>query len=179
MSPSAHLQLLAGYNQWMNHKLLATAATLPEEAITQDRGAFFSSILGTFNHLAVADTIWLSRFAQLPSASTILQPLLARPAPKALDEAMFADIPSLQVYRAWLDDLIIQFASRISNEELDSNLSYANMKGIWSSRNMYALLIHFFNHQTHHRGQITTLLFQAGADPGTTDLFALIPQVDA
>ncbi len=178
MNPSSHLQLLAHYNQWMNRKLLASAAELPVEAITANRGAFFGSILGTLNHLAVGDTIWLNRFAQHPGCAAILRPVTERPQPKALDEAMFRDLASLRAYREWLDELIIQFTASVSDEVLASNLSYANTKGVRSSRNLHALLTHFFNHQTHHRGQVTTLLFQAGIDPGTTDLLALIPQVD-
>lgn len=175
MSPASHLQLLARYNQWMNRKLLASAAELPVEAITLNRGAFFGSILGTLNHLAVGDTIWLNRFAQHAACSTTLRPVTERPQPKALDEAMFADLGSLRAYREWLDELIIQFTASLSDEVLASNLSYSNTKGVRSTRNLHALLVHFFNHQTHHRGQLTTLLFQAGIDPGTTDLLALIP----
>jgi len=176
MNPSSHLQLLAQYNQWMNRKLLASVATLPDEAITADRGAFFGSILGTLNHLAVGDTIWLKRFAEHPACSALLQPIAGKPLPKGLDEAMFAELASLRAYREWLDELIVHFTATVDNGALDSNLSYSNTKGVRSTRNLHALLIHFFNHQTHHRGQVTTLLFQAGVDPGTTDLLATIPQ---
>ena len=176
MNPSSHLQLLAQYNQWMNRKLFASVATLPDEAITADRGAFFGSILGTLNNLAIGDTIWLKRFAEHPACSAILQPIASKPQPKSLDDAMFAELASLQAYREWLDELIVHFTATVDNGALDSNLSYSNTKGVRSTRNLYALLIHFFNHQTHHRGQVTTLLFQAGVDPGTTDLLATIPQ---
>ena len=175
MNPSSHLQLLAHYNQWMNRKLFASAADLTGEALTMNRGAFFGSILGTLNHLAVGDTIWLNRFAQHPECSATLRPVTERPQPKALDEVMFTDLPSLQAYREWLDEMIIQFTASVGDEPLASSLSYSNTKGVRSTRNLHALLTHFFNHQTHHRGQVTTLLFQAGIDPGSTDLLALIP----
>jgi uncharacterized damage-inducible protein DinB len=54
-------------------------------------------------------------------------------------------------------------------------LTYANSKGVVSSKPFFGIVMHFFNHQTHHRGQATTLLSQAGVDVGVTDLMALIP----
>ncbi len=44
-----------------------------------------------------------------------------------------------------------------------------------AARNFFSLVMHFFNHQAHHRGQVTTLLSQTGIDIGVTDLLALIP----
>jgi uncharacterized damage-inducible protein DinB len=52
-------------------------------------------------------------------------------------------------------------------------MRYANTKGVVREHPMWKALTHFFNHQAHHRGQVTTLLMQAGVDPGITDLIAL------
>jgi uncharacterized damage-inducible protein DinB len=64
--------LLASYNAWMNTKVFEAASRLPHEEVVQDRGAFFGSILGTLNHIAVADTIWLRRFSILSAGQAAL-----------------------------------------------------------------------------------------------------------
>jgi uncharacterized damage-inducible protein DinB len=174
MDGRSQLQLLAKYNRWMNGNLYACAARLSPEALFAERGAFFGSIFGTLNHLAAGDTIWLKRFAAHPGCAGALAPLAAAATPPALDAVLFPDLAGLRRYRDWLDGLIVDMADALPEEALAQPLTYANTKGVESTRNLMALLVHFFNHQTHHRGQVTTLLFQAGIDPGTTDLLALI-----
>jgi len=170
-----HIRLMAAYNEWMNAKLYDAAKSLPSEELVTDRKAFFRSILGTLNHLAVADTIWLKRFATHPASYPALEAMKSFPNSSSLDQILFDDIQSLSDYRKTLDRIIIEWAQSIHESDLDHALRYANMKGVVSRRNFFGLVLHFFNHQTHHRGQTTTLLFQAGVDVGVTDLFALIP----
>ncbi|OIQ80548.1 DinB family protein [mine drainage metagenome] len=172
----ATLQLLATYNRWMNEKVYAAAGTLSDEELARDRGAFFGSILGTLNHLVVGDTLWLQRFARHPRVGGPLAPVLALPAPAALDATVFAHLPELQRRRAELDAWIVDWIPTIGEPDLDGALAYANTKGQPQSRNFGGLLLHVFNHQTHHRGQVTTLLAQAGVDVGVTDLVALVPE---
>jgi len=129
----------------------------------------------TLSHLAVADTIWLKRFATHPAGYLALEAMKSFPNPSSLDQILFDDIQSLSDYRKTLDRIIIEWVQSIQDSDLDHALRYANMKGVVSRRNFFGLVLHFFNHQTHHRGQTTTLLFQAGVDVGVTDLFALIP----
>ena len=175
MSRSDHIRLMATYNEWMNARLYEAAMGLSDEELAADRKAFFGSILGTLNHLAVGDTIWLQRFAGHPANFPALQPICALPAPTSLDQPLFADIAGLAQYRKMLDRAIIEWSRSIGEGDLDHVLSYTNTKGVAARRNFFSLLMHFFNHQTHHRGQATTLLSQAGADVGVTDLLALIP----
>ncbi|HEX8596620.1 MAG TPA: DinB family protein [Pseudomonas sp.] len=175
MTRTQHLQLMAAYNQWMNDKLYTVAATLPAEALNADRRAFFGSTLGTLNHLVVADIIWLKRFARHPAGHQALEPVTQLQDPQALSQLLFTDIQALRARRQMLDQVIIQWAAQLSEADLDVVLSYSNTKGIKAERNFYGLLTHFFNHQTHHRGQATTLLSQAGVDVGSTDLLGLVP----
>ena len=170
---------MAQYNRWMNERTFDAAARLDDAALAADRGAFFGSILGTLNHLAVGDTIWLRRFAQHPAAASTLAALGGFPAPTSLREPLAPDLAGLRRYRMRLDELIVQWASGLTPEQLSSELRYANTAGVVSTRCVGALVQHFFNHQTHHRGQVSTLLFQAGVDVGVTDLLALIPRSDA
>lgn len=169
-----HISLMATYNQWMNLKIYEAARRLGDEALLADRGAFFSSIIGTLNHLALGDTVWLKRFAQHPAGYSALAPLSTLDTPQRLNQLAFADIRELEAYRTWLDQIIIDWAQSISEPQLEQRLHYRNMRGVVAEKNFYGLIVHFFNHQTHHRGQATTLLSQAGQDVGITDLLALI-----
>ncbi|MGC5703808.1 DinB family protein [Pseudomonas sp. NFXW11] len=177
MNRNEHLCLLAHYNQWMNAKLYQAAMTLPDAQVALERQAFFGSILGTLNHLLVGDTLWLKRFAQHPSQHPALAPLQQVANPQDLKTLLYPDIRQLWQQRQWLDQLILDFSQSLSAAELDSSLPYHNTQGVAAERNLFALLVHFFNHQTHHRGQASTLLSQAGVDIGSTDLLALIPNV--
>lgn len=165
----------------MNAKLYDAAATLSVADLALDRGAFFGSILGTLNHLVVADTIWLKRFAmhpsQLPSQHHALDPVRQLPNPSGLDEVLFTDLTALRQRRTLLDEATSAWVAALTEADLAANLNYANTKGVAQSKPVGSLLLHFFNHQTHHRGQATTLLAQAGVDVGVTDLVALIPNV--
>ncbi|MDY7533023.1 DinB family protein [Pseudomonas sp. Bout1] len=174
MTRTEQIALMASYNQWMNRKVYEAAGGLSDEDLITDRGAFFGSILGTLNHLALGDRVWLKRFAKHPAGFAALAPLSPVESPPRLDHLAFANIRELAAHRAWLDQIIIEWAQSISEAQLDQPLQYRNMAGTAMSKNFHALLIHFFNHQTHHRGQVTTLLTQAGRDVGDTDLLALM-----
>lgn len=178
MNLREHAVLMAAYNRWMNDKVYAAAAQLPHEAIAADRGAFFGSILGTLNHLLVADQVWLHRFAAHPSRFAALDPIRARPRPLDIAAIVHDRLPPLRAEREALDALIETWVVELSESDLDHALDYASMKGVPSRRRFGSLLMHFFNHQTHHRGQTTTLLTQAGVDVGATDLLGLIANVD-
>lgn len=174
MNRIEHIALMANYNQWMNRKLYDAAGTLSDAELGMNRQAFFGSILGTLNHLALGDTVWLQRFALHPAGYPALAPLDAVAAPTDLKQLDFADICELTARRAWLDQLIIDWVPTVQEADLDHRLHYHTMRGLAADKPFFSLLVHFFNHQTHHRGQATTLLTQAGVDVGDTDLLALI-----
>lgn len=175
MSLQKHFELLATYNEWMNVRLYEASEKLPASELLIDRGAFFKSILGTLNHIVVGDTVWLQRFAEHSSCKFTLKFLTEKPRPSDLNGFMFSDIKQLYKHRQQLDKIIINWIANLNEQDLYCTLNYKNMKGISFSRQYSNLILHFFNHQTHHRGQVTTLLSQAGQDIGVTDLLALIP----
>lgn len=175
MSRIAHIGLMASYNQWMNAKLYGLASELPEAELVADRQAFFGSILGTLNHLLVADRIWLQRFACHPANHPALESIRGLSKPSSLDQQLFDDLAVMTEHRQWLDGVICTWAATLTEPELDHVLSYSNTQGVAANKPFFSLLMHFFNHQTHHRGQISTLLSQAGINLGVTDLLALIP----
>lgn len=179
MDTCAQFRLLAKYNHWMNQKLYDCAARLPADNLGEDRGAFFGSILGTLNHIVVADTLWLQRFAGYPPHARILHPVSSLATPPALNAILFSDINALTSYRRWLDDIINDWAASLTDADMQARLRYTNSKGISAEKAYASLILHLFNHQTHHRGQVTTLLTQAAVDVGGTDLLALITEADA
>lgn len=168
--------LLAEYNRWMNERLYEAAGTLDAATLLANKGAFFGSILGTLNHIAAADTIWMHRFAQHEACFSCLGALSRFPQPTSLTQSLAPHLAGLRRYRSELDALILAWVAELTPEHLAANITYANMAGVQSSRNFGALLQHFFNHQAHHRGQASTLLFQSGVDVGVTDLLAVIPR---
>ena len=167
--------LMAEYNRWMNERMYEAAARLDPETLSANKGAFFGSILGTLTHIAAADTIWLHRFARHEAAFASLTALDRFPQPSSLSQPLAADLGELRRYRRDLDSLIERWVSELTPAHLSTDITYSNMAGVSSRRNFGALLQHFFNHQTHHRGQASTLLFQSGVDVGVTDLLAVIP----
>lgn len=175
MSLKANFELLAEYNQQMNERIYEASSTLSGSELTEDRGAFFGSILATLNHVLVGDTIWLKRFADHPAKLRALDYVRGLNSPQALDSVLYSEIEGLRSARTKMDSVIQEFSYELTEEILTSPLRYSNTKGEPFTKNFGYLIQHFFNHQTHHRGQITTLLYQAGIDVGVTDLLACIP----
>jgi len=166
---------MARYNAWMNTRIYDVAGQLPPGELAAPRGAFFGSILGTLNHLVVADLIWLRRFASHRPSSLALEPVLRMEAPQALDQVLHTELEPLAAQRRAIDAAITGWVAALEPAELEEPLRYANTKGEPFCRPFGSLILHFFNHQTHHRGQASTLLTQAGHDVGVTDLLVLIP----
>jgi len=153
---------LASYNRWMNERLYSLSAGLPDAERKRDRGAFFKSIHGTLNHLLLADRIWLGRFLGAPFAAA------------SLDQELYADFAELRAEREATDREIDAWAASLAPADFASTLRYTSfVNPAPRSYPFWVAATHFFNHQAHHRGQLTTLLMQAGVDPGVTDLIWL------
>jgi uncharacterized damage-inducible protein DinB len=165
MSPE-WLGALARYNRWMNDKLYRHAATLSDEARTRDVGAFFKSIHGTFNHLLLADRVWLARF----TGATVPDGFLGPGGIRSLDQELYASFEELRRERALTDG---ELSAWVAEARLAAPLVYLR-RGQKIESPLWWMVAHVFNHQTHHRGQITALLMQQGCDPGVTDLFAML-----
>ncbi|MBI1212089.1 MAG: damage-inducible protein DinB [Alphaproteobacteria bacterium] len=160
---------MATYNMAMNKRLYDAAGRLADAVRREPRGAFWSSIHGTFNHLLWADQIWMSRFD-------------AWEAPKIVQKdsaGLIADFSELRRAREEADAKILNWARRVDVAWLAKDQTWysATLKGeITQPRG--PLIVHFFNHQTHHRGQAHALITAAGEKTGDTDIF-LIPEVVA
>lgn len=158
---ATYAELMARYNQWMNQAIYQAACELSEQDRKADCGLFFKSIHGTLNHLFLCDRMWLDRFTgQIPSADL-----------KTLDQELYSEFAALKTARDALDKEIIDWAASILSDVLPERLVYNSLAtGAEKNVDFTQTIIHFFNHQTHHRGQITTALNQAGVDVGVTDL---------
>lgn len=153
---------MAQYNRWMNERLYDLCDRLTDQERKRDVGAFFGSIHGTLNHLLLGDKIWLGRFLGEPFAVT------------SLAHELHSDFEQLRSERSRTDEKIVDWAGSLTSADLAGGLSYTSVVNPKPRRYpMWFAVAHFFNHQAHHRGQLTTLLSQRGVDPGITDLIWL------
>jgi len=174
MDAAAQYRALARYNTWMNERLYALCATLSDAERKRDLGAFFRSIHGTLNHLLLTDRAWLGRFTR-DRAIAESRDAAGRPIPVArLDQELYADFDTLRAERARTDAAIDSWAATLDEVRLAAPLAYRTSAGQACEHPLWWAVTHFFNHQTHHRGQVTTLLKQLGHDPGVTDLVVLL-----
>ena len=162
MISTEYVRTMTAYNRWQNKSLYSAANKLSSHDRNQQRGAFFGSIQGTFNHLLWGDMLWISRFTKSkpPTTSNMSQ--------------------TTELYRSWkelcsarekFDKSLFQWANNIEDSWLQSDLTWKSVALNRSFKNpTWLLVLHMFNHQTHHRGQIHAMLTSAGAQPDDTDL---------
>lgn len=163
------VRALSRYNRWMNDRLYGLAAGLGDDVRKRDHGAFFKSIHGTFNHLLVADRIWLGRFQGVSVPEGHMGP----DGIHSLDQILHEDFEELRRARRATDEALSAWVSELTKERLAAPITYAR-RGQGQTSPLWWAVAQVFNHQTHHRGQITTLLKQEGCDPGVTDLIAML-----
>ena len=153
-----HFRRFAAYNRWANERLYAACAALPEAEYKASRPAFFGSIHRTLNHILLADRIWLDR-------------LLATGAPALpLDTELCTSLAELSAARAAEDDRIAAYVDGLDGAALGRAVSYRNTRGIACDDACGVILQHFFNHQTHHRGQVHDMLMATPVAPPSLDL---------
>jgi uncharacterized damage-inducible protein DinB len=156
---------MAAYNRWQNDSLYGAASGLDDTARRADRGAFFGSIQATLTHLLWGDRMWMHRFAATPKATRT-----------SIEESVMevAGWAELVEAREAMDRAIVAWAHGLDAERLAGSLTwYSGALGREVQRPLDLLVAHFFNHQTHHRGQVHAMLTAAGAKPADTDLFAM------
>ncbi|MHB1514117.1 MAG: DinB family protein [Acidiferrobacteraceae bacterium] len=159
MDLSDHYRLMADYNAWMNCSIYATCARIPDAQRKQDLGAFFRSIHQTLNHILWADRVWMARFTGE-----------AFPIGK-IGEDLFDDFVKLREERNYMDKRISGWTKGLQDGALERELAFPGVTDGRQRRGpLWCFASHLFNHQTHHRGQVTTLMMQLGYDPGVTDI---------
>ncbi|MFI5015250.1 MAG: DinB family protein [Hyphomicrobiales bacterium] len=165
MIAPAYVRTMSAYNREMNRRIYAAASRLPDEARRAEGGAFWGSIHGTLNHLLWGDQIWMSRFAGW-----------AKPVVTQKESAhLIAAFPKLAEERERADRDICAWADTVGEAWLGGNLTWFSdsaQREVTAPRAF--LVVHMFNHQTHHRGQAHALLTRAGEATGDTDLFMVL-----
>ena len=154
-----HLDMLAAYNEWANQRVYDAAAGLPDEDYRADRGAFFGSLHGTLNHILVGDRIWMRRFTGTGNS------------PRRLEGILYDDFGELRAARQAEDARIAAYIAGLSEADLDGLVRYRTLRDPTEiEQPLVPLLLHFFNHQTHHRGQAHCLLTGLKGEAPSFDL---------
>ncbi len=175
MQWSDHYRRYARYNAWINQSLLEASLSLPTAAQNKDQQVFFKSLTGTWNHIMVGDLLWLNRLATI--FPIIDDAIDTWPKPKRLNQMLYPKLSELVEPRQQLDALIIQWCDFLRESDCENRLQYHNTKDELNVHPLPDVLQHLFNHQTHHRGQISALLSQAGVHYDATD-FLFMPNDD-
>ena len=166
MIDSAYVRRMARYNRWQNQNLYGVADGLSDEERRRERGAFFGSVHKTLSHLLWADRIWMSRFADVPKPEGGI--------PESV--SLYPHWDGLTRERAAFDETMIAWADDLNAASLAGDLTwYSGAQKREVTRPKWILITHLFNHQTHHRGQVHSMLTQAGGTPHATD-FSLLPE---
>ncbi len=151
--------LMADYNAWMNRKLYGLAAEIADAERKRDLGAFFQSLHGTLNHLLFADLVFLARFTGSPMPEG------------GFGAELHDDFGALRAEREAVDARILDWIANLDRANLTEPLTFTSMvDGVTRTLPTWVMVTQMFNHQTHHRGQATTLIKQLGVDPGITDI---------
>jgi len=159
----SYFQTLAAYNRWANRRLYAAVAQLPPGEFEKERPAFFRSIRGVLNHVLVGDRIWLGRMEGRESG-------LSR-----LDAVPYADLAALRSAREAEDARIEEFAADFDAAKRGGALTYTTIVPPATRTTPWPLVFgHFFNHQTHHRGQAHDLLSQTPVAPPPLDFLYFV-----
>ncbi len=154
-----HFQMFAAYNRWANALVYDAAAELPPQELTRDTGAFFGPLIATLNHILVADRIWMKRFTGEGAA------------PAALDTILHSTLPVLRVAREAEDDRIVEWIGSLPDKAFAGRFTYLTVTDMRTiSQRLAPALAHFFNHQTHHRGQAHATLTALGRPSPALDL---------
>jgi uncharacterized damage-inducible protein DinB len=166
MTPE-HFRTLGRYNRWANGRLYDACALLDDAEYRKPRPAFFGSIHGTLNHLLVGDRVWLGRIERAPSGI------------ERLDQILYDDLAALRAAREAEDARILSLVDRLDEGALTRELDYANMAGAPQRTRLDWVLVHLFNHETHHRGQAHGLLSQTAVAPPPLDLIFFLREAAA
>jgi uncharacterized damage-inducible protein DinB len=151
------MRLLYEYNAWANHRSMDAAASLTNEQFTKPMGSSFASVRDTLAHICGAEWVWLERFQGRSPASLP-------------DAAECADVQSLRAKWAEQEARLLAFVGSLKQEDLHRVMEYNTLKFGMYRNPLWQSMQHLVNHGTYHRGQVTTLLRQLGAQPILTDL---------
>ena len=146
------LQTLVDYHYWARDRLLDAVATLTPEQYQRDLGSSFKSVRETMTHVYAAEWAWYERW-QGRSPTALLPP------------DQFPDLAALR--RAWseLETKLRDYVAGVGDHGTSKIIEYKLLSGAAGASPLWQMLQHVVNHASYHRGQVTTMLRQMGAQP--------------
>ena len=162
MAVNEHFPMLAFYNRIANERLYESCAQLSDAEYHSQRKGSLGGIHALLNHMLLADRIWMSRFRgegkTTPNLATVL----------------YDDFAQLRLARGQEDLSMEEFFASASQSLPETTISYTNSKGRHCTDRVLNGILHMFNHQTHHRGQVHVMLSQAGVQPPSLDMHRIL-----
>ena len=166
--------MMSLYNQRMNIQLMAHCQRLSADILVQETHSFFPNIISYWNHILFGDLILIGRLAANKIAELSLQDLSAFPSPKSPDDIYQNNLADIALLRTRLDELIVRYCQNLTEDDCDKYITYTTTEGDSISKAVADVTQHIFNHQAHHRGQLTCVLSQFGIDYGCMDLPVIV-----
>lgn len=160
----ATLQLLASYNQHANEEMFKSLVQLSDAQWKQELGGFYKSIKGLCSHIYLADFNWLKRFGVVREFDYLNDPLFDQTIEWYTGSEIFSSIADYQTKRQYMDVFFHKLTAEITDAELPQRIKYKNWKGEEQNRLLGGMILHLFNHQTHHRGMISLYLENLGIE---------------
>jgi uncharacterized damage-inducible protein DinB len=165
------VQLLFEYDRWANDRVFQAASTLSAEQFTRDLGGSFRSVRDTLVHIVSGEWGWIAFWKEdRPTADFLTN--LWTPLNTMFDPNAYPDVAAVQSKWAEVARDQAEFADGITNEDLQRMLPVRDTK-----LSLAHVMHHVANHSTYHRGQVSLMMRQLGAQPLSTDFAMFLLQV--
>ena len=168
--------MLSLYNQRINVQLIDCCSSLSNDVLVKKTHSFFSNIISYWNHILFGDLILLTRLATNNIAGISPKDLAKFPTPKSPNDIYITNFIDLALLRKEVDELIIKYCVNLTDEACELFITYQTTEGETITKAVSDITQHIFNHQAHHRGQLTCILSQFGIDYGCMDLPIIVPE---
>ena len=175
--PSVQFQAFARYNRWANERLYEACSNLDGDEYLKERPTFFRSIHGVLNHGLLTDRSQMGWFTGKVYAFSSLDDEVI--GDSSLDDEVIGDFPGLRQAREEEDRRIIRYVASLTPDNYGDEITFTNIYDVTLRGPLYLLLNHFFNHQTHHRGQAHDLLCQTDIPPPPLDFLLFVRQPES
>ncbi|MDA9556047.1 damage-inducible protein DinB [Vibrio sp.] len=172
----SNFKMLARYNQRMNQQLLDVCSRLTHEQLHKNMGSFFPTVMAHWNHILFGDVIMLNRLVANNLVSIENSVLEQLPVPQSTGDTFASNLEEFIPIRTLIDSIYVDVMDGFTMESGQCIVQYTTTEGQAIQKTMGEFCQHLFNHQTHHRGQLTCLISQLGLDFGCTDLPMIVPE---
>ena len=176
MSLVKNFKMMSLYNKRINDQLMTSCLGLSNDLLEKETHSFFPNIISYWNHILFGDLILLGRLALNHIGQLSPQDLSAFPTPTSPQDIYYNNLSDIAVLRKMIDELIIQYCAHLTDEDCEKFITYTTTEGLPVTKAAADITQHIFNHQTHHRGQLTCVLSQFGVDYGCMDLPAIVAE---